>query len=850
MSPFSPRLRALLAAGASFAALTAIAGSAAAQTAAPAAAAPPAGGAASNEVEALVVTAEKREQSLQDVPVAVTAFTSAKRDIVGVTGIQDFVNFTPGMNYSGTDRVSLRGAGRNTFYVGNDPGVASYTDGFYSASSAELFKTPLFTERTEILRGPQGTLYGRNAMGGAINIISARPSKDFSGEVRGLYGNYDHWRTEGVVSIPLTDNLRIKLGGSHEEADGFIKNEGSANDGGSIKRNYFEAQVEGELGEKTSFWLRYSRTTWDDTTGVGDRWANLVTPYDTALPFGPIGQLVTNPQFGYTTPNPGASDPYKMNTNRNGYGQLRGNHLVTFQVTQDLGFADLKYIGGYQQYNYQTGGDYDSTSRTGPITVPNSTTPVFVDYTTDFNEHKKYYSNEINLTSKGEGPLQWILGVYQYHEVYDQEIQLADPQQAQLATPMYFLGINPVTQQPNLAAAAANPTRDFVDGNAHLVSDAWAVFGQATYKFNDEWSLTGGLRYTNDRKSGDESQRLVLFSPAGPFGPVLGSRFAFDVSSDMDPATPGVQNFRHLSNSWSAVTGTLNLNWQPDRDTLVYGKYSRGYKSGGFLLGTLSPVPEAKEESVNAYEIGAKKTFMRTLQVNAAAFYNDYRNLQLNVSQLNAARTATANDFVNVDARAFGLELEAIWQPIRNLQFNASYGYLDTKITKGCCFFDPADPSALLPGAKPVDAGVVLNGVRIRDQNIEGSPLFQSPKNKFAFNGNYTFEFDPGSLVLSATYTWTDKTIYQPFANDSALAVPAYGTADFRAIWNDAQKRYSVIGFVKNAFDDKGFTSTGSTNPTATFGPGAGGTLVQDGVAITRGLIQPRTYGVELQYRF
>jgi iron complex outermembrane receptor protein len=518
-------------------------------------------------------------------------------------------------------------------------------------------------------------------------------------------------------------------------------------------------------------------------------------------------------------------------------------------VTQDLGFADLKYIGGYQQYNYQTGGDYDQTSRTGPITLPNSTTPVFVDYTTDFNEHKKYYSNEINLTSKDGGPLQWILGLYQYHETYDQRIQLGDPQQTQLAAPMFFLGINPATGQPNLLPAAANPTRDFVDQNAHLVSDAWAVFGQATYKFNDEWSLTGGLRYTHDKKSGDESQRLVLFSPAGPFGPVLGSLFAFDVSSDMDRTTPGVQNFRHLSGSWSAVTGTLNLNWQPDADTLVYGKYSRGYKSGGFLLGTLSPVPEAKEESVNAFEIGAKKTFRRTLQVNASAFYNDYSNLQLNVSQLNAARTATASDFVNVDARAYGLELEAIWQPIRNLQFNASYGYLNTKITKGCCFFDPADPSALLPGAHPVGQAVTVNGVAIQPQNIEGSPLYQSPKNKFAINGNYTFEFDPGDLVLSATYTWTDKTIYQPFGNDGAFAVPAYGTADFRAIWNDAQKRYSVIAFVKNAFDKEGYTSTGSTNPAATFGVGAAG-LVQDGVAITRGLIYPRTYGVELQYRF
>jgi len=415
---------------------------------------------------------------------------------------------------------------------------------------------------------------------------------------------------------------------------------------------------------------------------------------------------------------------------------------------------------------------------------------------------------------------------------------------------MYFLGVNSTTGQLNLLPAAANPTRDFADQKAHLVSDAWAVFGQATYKFNDEWSLTGGLRYTNDKKSGDESQRLVLYSPAGPFGPQLGGAVAFDVSSDMDSTTPGVQNFRHLSDSWNAVTGTLNLNWQPDPDTLVYGKYSRGYKSGGFLLGTLSEEPEAKEETVNAYELGAKKTFMRTLILNASAFYNDYSNLQLNVSQLNAARTSTASDFVNVDARAYGLELEAIWQPTRNLQFNASYGYLDTKITKGCCFFDPADPSALLPGAKPVDTGVVVNGVRIVDQDIKGSPLYQSPKNKFALNGNYTFEFDPGSLVLSATYTWTDKTIYQPFGNDPAFQTPSYGTADFRAIWNDAQKRYSMIGFVKNAFDDKGYTSTGSTNPTAEFGLNSAGGLTQTGVAIARGLIQPRTYGLELQYRF
>jgi iron complex outermembrane receptor protein len=840
-------VRAFLIAGVSFAALTAAAQPALAQTAAAATT-------NDNMVEELVVTAEKREQSLQDVPVAVSAYTSAKRDIVGITNIQDFVNFTPGMNYSGTDRVSLRGAGRNTFYIGNDPGVAEYTDGFYSASSAELFKTPLFVERTEILRGPQGTLYGRNSMGGAINVISKRPAKEFGGEVRGEYGNYDHYRIEGVVSIPVADNLRFKFGGSEEkQSKGYIKNIGSGNEGATIKRGYFEAQVEAELGDKTTFWARYSRTTWDDTLGVGDRLANLITPYDTTRAFQPIGGLVTNPQFGYTTANPGVTDPYVQNTNQRGYGQLRGNHLVTAQVNYDLGFADLKWIGGFQQYNYQTGGDYDSTSRTSAITVA-GVPGVFVDYTTDFNEHKKYYSNEINLTSKGDGPLSWILGVYQYHETYEQRIQLGDPQQAQVASPLYFLGIGPAG--PLLAPAAANPSRDFVDQNATLTSNAYAVFGQAKYAFNDQWAVTAGVRYSYDKKSGTESQRLILYSPAGPFGPVLGGLFAFDVSSDLDPSTPGVQNFRSLSNSWDALSGTLNLDWTPNRDTHVYAKYSRGYKSGGFLLGTLAPQPEAKKETVNAFEVGAKQTFMRTLQVNASAFYNDYNDLQINLQQLNAAGTASANNFVNVDARAYGLELEAIWQPIHNLQFNASYGYLNTKITKGCCFYDPADPSALLPGARPTGGTAVTNNVLLRFQDLKGSPLYQSPKNKFALNGNYTFDFDPGSLTFSATYTWTDKTIYQPF-NDAAFQVPSYGTADFRALWKAAHDKYTVIAFVKNAFDKTGYTSTGSTNPTAVFGspnPGltVGGKtyLQQTGLAITRGLIAPRTYGVELQVPF
>ena len=815
--------RVFLAAGVSFAALCAVAQPALAQAAAEA------------TIEELVVTAEKREQSLQDVPVAVSAFTSERRDIAGITGIQDFVNFTPGMNYSGTDRVSLRGAGRNTFYIGNDPGVASYSDGFYSASSSELFKTPLFVERTEILRGPQGTLYGRNAIGGAINLISKRPAHEFGGEIRAAYGNYERTRIEGVVSLPVADNLRFKVGGSQDhQREGFINNIGSANEGGTIKRTYFEVQLEAEPTEKLSVFARYSRSSWDDTTGVGDRLANRITAYDTTSVFGPIGQLQINPQFGYATPNPGVNDPYVMNTNTNGYGQLRGNHLLTTNIAYDLGFATLKYIGGFQQYNYQTGGDYDQTSRTAPIIIGG--VAYFPTQTTDFNEHKRYYSNEVNLTSNGDGPLSWILGVYQYQEEYRQRVQLGNPNQAALAAPRMLTG----------APAAPNPLRNFADAQATLDSKAYAVFGQATYKLNEQFAITAGLRYTKDKKNGSEFQRLIFQSPA-----IAGGVFAFDVSTDIDPATPGVQNFRSLKNSWDAVTGVLNLDWTPDTDTLGYAKYSRGYKSGGFLLGTLAPDPEAKQEQVDAFEVGLKKTIAGRFQINAAAFYNDYKDLQLNLSQLNPAGTAASNNFVNVDAEAYGLELEAIWRPIANLDLSASYGYLHTKITSGCCFYDPADPGALAPNATPSGGVVMSNGTRLVFQTLKGSKIYQSPENKFAGNANYTFDFTPGSLILSATYTWTDKTFYQPFKS-AANRVKAYDVADFRVLWNDADDRYTLIGYVKNAFDRNGFTSNGNTTPLAIFdNPNPGTTsIVQTRTAITRGLIQPRTYGVELQYRF
>ena len=214
---FRQRLRSGLIMGASIAAICAISPQAFAQVSEDA-----------PMVEEIVVTAEKREQSLQSIPVAVSAYTSEKRDVLGVNTVEDLARVTPSLSYTNNDRMSIRGLGRLTNAIGTDPSVALYSDGIFSNSMTDASTPSLFIERTEVLRGPQGTLYGRNSIGGAMNIVSKRPTEEFNGEVRAMVGNFESYRLDAMVRGPILDNLRFLLGASTERRNkGFIDNIGS-----------------------------------------------------------------------------------------------------------------------------------------------------------------------------------------------------------------------------------------------------------------------------------------------------------------------------------------------------------------------------------------------------------------------------------------------------------------------------------------------------------------------------------------------------------------------------------------------------------------------------------------------
>jgi iron complex outermembrane recepter protein len=257
----SSRLRNVLVMGASMVALTAFTAPALAQTAPPVTpegpAAPPSSqaGQSATDVGTVIVTAERRAQNVQKVPVAVTAITSKQRDTLGIATLQDMTNFTPGMTYSSsTDHLYVRGVGRQTINLAADAGVAAYSDGFYNPDPVLVVLPTMFVGTTDVLRGPQGTLFGRNGIGGAIQVDSVRPTSSPYAEGRVVVGNYGLYTAEAAVSGPVANGVNVRLGGfSEEQNQGYFNNvAGGPSESGAVKIWYLEGSLSAKIGDRKS----------------------------------------------------------------------------------------------------------------------------------------------------------------------------------------------------------------------------------------------------------------------------------------------------------------------------------------------------------------------------------------------------------------------------------------------------------------------------------------------------------------------------------------------------------------------------------------------------------------------
>ncbi|WP_411286450.1 TonB-dependent receptor [Phenylobacterium sp.] len=876
----------------------------------------------SNVIEELVVTAEKREQSLQDVPVAVSAFTSERRDLIGITTVQDMTNFTPGLQYSSQlDRASLRGVGRLTNVHAAEGAVAIYSDGIYTSSTVEAGKPPIFSDRVEVLRGPQGTLYGRNAIGGAINIISKRPTEEWYGEVRGRYENYNRTVFEGAVSGPTgIEGVQFRLAASWDkQRDGWIDNivPGMPDEGNIIDTRILEGQLKFQFTENFEAWMKLASYKWENGGGgPGSRQTWTPFPYPTYQASG--GALVLNPGYacrpgtGVTNVvnpspqgcvNPAVKDARKIASTVPYDVDLDSTVIFASEWIYHFDNFDLKYVAGGTHYHYYLTGPTPADA-TAPITsftlptifgLPGGLT-IQPRYGFDYQEIETWISHELNLASTNDGPFQWLLGAYNYWEEYEQPVYTTMFDQPELSGP---LALPTVFCAQTLNSCAPIDQRRIYDNRPELEIKSRAVFGQIDWEFAPTWKTTLGLRYSQDEKSGRESVRVLCFAvPACLAAPELNPVLPGAIGSFVRPVDltqlptvvsaptaaqglpPGVSSFttydratgfatRSYDAEWSAVTGTAGLQWEPNDDSLIYARYSRGYKAGGFRIGidtVLGASPITNKELADAFEVGLKQNFLNDqLQVNLAAFRYNYDNAQVPITVVaTSGGLAQANSiFYNIPkAISQGIEVETTWQPINNLQFLFNYSYLDAKVKEAIGVVDPADPAALDRDARPVgtttSADIFTRGLPgggfQRGQNLAGNRMPNAPKHKVALNGNYTWDMGEGSLTASATYVWRDEQ-YGSIFTRSYFRSPAYDQVDARVTWKDGKDRFTVILYGRNIFDELGYEGGAGADRREGTVPSINGAVVTqvpivEGIASTYPLTPPRTFGIELQYKF
>ena len=795
------------------------------------------GAASASAIETVTVTAEHRSDALQNLAIAASVYTDERRNLVGIEDEADIVNFTPSMSLNG-QFLSLRGVGRYTDELGTDSGVAVLVDGIYTPSPDYLNQPDFFTDRIEVLRGPQGTLGGQNDIGGTVNVVEKRPTDDFHEELWYIVNNYENQVVNASISGPVTDDktLLFRIADSFDwqpTGDGFVKNLANKIYPGSGTSNLLEGQLEWKPSSHFDVWLKVQNFAADNAATYGvnpDKYP--IYPPNPFLGFANCPTINTvilqclapAPGDLQTTPNPESKNPWVVDDNVSGYVKERNDWTYTTQVNWELPGVTAEYIGGYSQYDYLYDSDLDGTPSGAQGTPP--LPPGFLSQIVTGQQAEQWYQNEIDLKSTDDSRLKWLVGAFQYSNYYDAPYYNEEPNNPTLS---------------NVPGAPPNPERAYYNQLGKLLSNTQAVYGNVDYKLTDELTLTGGLRYNWDQKRGTVSY-TEFFDTAG----------IFYCPTTCAPTYLGTV-YESAKISESDWTGKLGLEWQADPNTLAYVTVAKGYKSGGMGLLDISPVPVVGPETLYDYETGIKKSFWDQLVVNADVYYYDYHNLQQFLSVENPATSIVSSELVSAQrARTYGFELESVWSPTDDFNLTFNYSYLNARFTE---FSLPngqpiIDFSQLAPGC--IGTGTATqpgqcNGVA--HANLNGNTIPQSPANKVTVNPVYTMHFDFGDVTGSATYAWIDSQYYGVFNNSNFLA-PSYYNLDLRLLYQPPEGHWTLILFARNVTDQLQIINYS----TGAFQYGPPNLVTAPAAYPSRGQVTyfdnpPRTFGLELQVR-
>ena len=743
-------------------------------------------------LEEVMVTAQRREQALQDVPIALQVVGTDLIADIAAEDMGDLDGFVPGLQVSSDSptqpRYAIRGIQTGDFGVGTDPAVGVYVDGIYAARSGASLLAFNDIERIEVLKGPQGTLFGRNSAAGAISIVTRQPADDFDALVRLRVGEYGKQRVEGMVNTPFTDDIALRVNGVYNKSDGWVKDAATGKDLWPEENWAVRAALRWDISTLTSATL-----TWDH-----DEIDQLARPAIGLVPVAPGDTTVSYPPDPATYLDPRDAKVYNDVVGNEESRSLDGLNLI---IDHDFGWADLRSTTAWRQFETVNREDEDGTNLIA----------TYFD-TANVEDNDSWYQ-EFKLTGATDR-IDWVGGVSYYSESAKQSSDTHA-----FTDSIDTLGINlGVYGQAGLLYPDGTPIRLYSDTSAVLAANgipltmlglpwrevmynegdftAAALFGDVIWHLNDRTNLSVGLRYTHDskefswRNGPHETPELDAtvaaleatgFFQAFPIPPQA-YRLA-DIVFPVDTPNGGADKVT-ADDSWDDFSPRFVLDYAISSDVMVFGSLAKGYKAGGY--NSVEVGSRFENEDVWNLEAGVKSLYSHVgVILNASTFYYVYRDKQA-ISLVTDIDGSGVPQYVvdTSDEEAWGIDAEARWQPYDHIMLYANVAYIDAtykdKVTRD---------------------GVDLSG------EPTGEPYVSA-----ALGASYIWSLDSyGNLDLSGRYAYRGESRCNSASKQQGTCQvsPNFEVGedqqrlDVRLAWASEDDRHGIAAFMTNALDDQ-----------------------------------------------
>ena len=716
------------------------------------------------QIEEVTVTAQRRAESLQEVPVSVSAFNAELIEATDLHDLSGIAARTPGFTFAafspGQNILSLRGVSSNDDGAGTDNSVAVFLDDVYLGRVSNVNFEMFDLERIEVLRGPQGTLFGKNTIGGAINVITSAPSDELRVKVQTSPGRYDQLNFQGLVSGPIGGGWKAKLAATSRNRDGWVNN-------AILNKQQKDQNAQGvRLGllwdnDDTEVFINADKTR-DDTEDM----ARIPTRANGPDPEGGVRSIWKGICNGDTQCSANPVDGFAI---REAQGaSLKVNHeilggtLTSVSAYRDnLADWEMDAVGAplpatfYTEVNTPGRGGIDRTLKGTDLTEAQNRVAARkaaagnqnIGLLDDIYDETEQYSQEFRFA--GDLPdwsSNYVLGLFYLHEETDREEcfrwTTGGTDEVVLDNDCYF---------------QSNET------------DSVAAFAHVIWDTTDRLSFGLGARLTYDKKD--------FFSQSTADQTFQGAEIIDD-------------NFTvSASENWTNFSPKGTVDYRPRDNVLLFGSISRGFKSGGFPAAPTSA--EAfrvlEPETVTSYEMGVKSDWLeKRLRLNVTAFFADYKDLQF--QQFGSVDGSAFGQFLtdNADgAEVFGLEVEFTLLPIRNLRFDGSWSYMDSKYTD---YLVPVDQDPMTDDVQPLD--------------VSGQQLTRTPEHKYSLSSVYTWNRSNGQRVdYRVDFSYTDDQRADIIS--AATVQPSYDLLDASVNWTSADSRWEVSAWVKNLTDEE-----------------------------------------------